>query len=79
LLLFLALGVGEFEVDSLFLRLFLHVLGKGRPPVALVADLRKADGDREGRRSGDHEAQADGGAAQPLDQVHKLLPFGVST
>jgi len=62
LLLFLALGVGEFEVDSFLLRLFLHVLGKGRAPIALVADLRKADGDREGRRPGDHEAQADGSA-----------------
>jgi hypothetical protein len=39
LLLFLPLGVGEFEVDSFLLRLFLHVLGKGRAPVALIADL----------------------------------------
>ena len=51
LLFFLALRVGEFEVDAFLLRLFLHVLGEGRTPVAFVAHLREADRDGERRRS----------------------------
>ena len=39
LLFFLPLGVGEFEVDPLLLRFFLHVLGPRGAPVALIADL----------------------------------------
>ena len=51
---FLALGVGEFEVDAFLLGFFLHVLGEGRAPVAFVADLaEKPMVTAKRRRSGD--------------------------
>ena len=74
LLFFLALGVGELEVDAFLLRLFLHVLGERRTPVAFVADLREADRDGEGRRAHQHQRRANRSAAQPFHEMHTTLP-----
>ena len=51
LFLLFALRIGEFQIDAVLASGVLHVLGEGRTPVSLGADLREADGLRVGERS----------------------------
>ena len=73
LVLFLALSVGELEVDAALLRFGLHVGRERRTPVAFRTDLAEAKRQSRGGTGGGEQTEAERDGAKQMRLIHCFL------